>query len=122
MKILPVEKIREADAYTIEQEPISDIDLMERAAGMCFNWIYQHIPPLHTVKVIAGSGNNGGDGLAIARMLTEKDYRVEVFLAGDVDKLSRNCKINYDRLIAIRDQRHCDPEYSGEATGCAITI
>ncbi|NQV03847.1 MAG: NAD(P)H-hydrate dehydratase, partial [Bacteroidia bacterium] len=45
-----------------------------------------------------GTGNNGGDGLAIARMLIENGYQVEVFLAGDPDKLSPSCKINYDRL------------------------
>jgi len=99
MKILPVDKIREADAYTIAHEPIQDIDLMERAAGKCFEWIYQHIPASHQVKVVAGSGNNGGDGLAIARMLRENGYDVEVFLAGDPESLSPSCQINYRRFI-----------------------
>lgn len=114
MKILPVSKIREADAYTIEHEPIQDIDLMERAAGKCFEWIYQHIPASHAVNVIAGSGNNGGDGLAIARMLAEHGYDVEVLLAGNPDNLSPSCRINYerftgeaggkDRLILLREE------------------
>ncbi|MBN1199832.1 MAG: NAD(P)H-hydrate dehydratase [Bacteroidales bacterium] len=99
MKILPVEKIREADAYTIEHEPVKDIDLMERAARKCFEWLYQHIPSSHQVKVIAGSGNNGGDGLAIARMLVDRGYDVEVFLIGDKKKLSPSCTINYNRFI-----------------------
>lgn len=99
MKILPVSKIREADAYTIEHEPIQDIDLMERAARKCFEWLYQNIPAPHPVKVIAGSGNNGGDGLAIARMLMDHDYDVEVLLVGDQKKLSPSCKINYHRFI-----------------------
>jgi len=98
MKILPVEKIREADAWTIEHEPIADIDLMERAASACFNWLFQHIPTTKAVKVIAGTGNNGGDGLAIARMLAEKEYHVEIFLTGKPDQLSTSCKINYERL------------------------
>ncbi|MFH1936056.1 MAG: NAD(P)H-hydrate dehydratase [Bacteroidota bacterium] len=102
MKILPVEKIREADAYTIEHEPITDIDLMERAAGKCFDWLYQHIPATRSVKVFAGTGNNGGDGLAIARMLAEKGYLVEVVLAGDPDTLSPSCKLNYDRFLGIK--------------------
>ncbi len=101
MKILPVEKIREADAYTIEHEPIADIDLMERAAGKCFDWLFQHIPSSRPVNVIAGTGNNGGDGLAIARRLVESGYQVEVFLTGDPDKLSPGCKINYNRFIEI---------------------
>ena len=102
MKILPVEKIREADAYTIEHEPIADIDLMERAAGKCFDWLFQHIPSSRPVNVIAGTGNNGGDGLAIARRLVESGYQVEVFLTGDPDKLSPGCKINYNRFIEIK--------------------
>lgn len=98
MKILPVEKIREADAYTIQNEPIQDIDLMERAAGKCFEWIYQHVPSAHTLKIVAGSGNNGGDGLAIGRMMAEKGYTVEVYLTAEPEKLSPSCKKNYDRL------------------------
>lgn len=109
MKILPVEKIREADAYTIEHEPIKDIDLMERAARKCFDWLYQHIPSSLSVEVIAGSGNNGGDGLAIARMLVEKEYKVEVFMAAEPGKLSPGCQINLDRLMKVRD------------VGCPIT-
>ena len=44
MKILTVDKIREADAFTIKNEPIASIDLMERAASLCFQWIISHIP------------------------------------------------------------------------------
>ena len=98
MKILSAQKTREADAWTVAHEPIADIDLMERAATACAQWLYEHIPGTRSVRVFAGTGNNGGDGLAIARLLAEKGYRVEVFLAGDPDKLSPNCRINYDRL------------------------
>ena len=98
MKILPVEQIRLADQYTIEHEPIADIDLMERAARNCFEWIYREIPVTAPIKVIAGTGNNGGDGLAIARMLAEQGYQVSLFLAGPVNKLSASARINYDRL------------------------
>jgi ADP-dependent NAD(P)H-hydrate dehydratase / NAD(P)H-hydrate epimerase len=98
MKILPVKLIREADQYTIEHEPITDIDLMERAAHGCFEWIYREIPVTTPVRVIAGTGNNGGDGLAIARMLSEKDYKVFLYLTGDPEKLSPSAKINFDRL------------------------
>jgi hydroxyethylthiazole kinase-like uncharacterized protein yjeF len=98
MKILPVEKIREADAYTIKHEPVADIDLMERAAGKCFEWLFQNVAISSPVKVIAGTGNNGGDGFAIARMLSEKGYHVEVFLAGDPEKLSPSARINFERL------------------------
>ena len=98
MKILPVELIREADAYTILHEPIAPIDLMERAAAECFYWMLANIPADLPVRVFCGSGNNGGDGFAIARMLAGKGYKPEVFLVGDPGNLSPSCRINYERL------------------------
>jgi len=101
MKILPVEKIREADAYTIAHEPISDIDLMERAATACFNWITGHLTAKRFVHVIAGTGNNGGDGLALARMLLEKHFPVRVYIAGPEENLSTSCRINLERFKSL---------------------
>ena len=69
MKILPIEKIREADAYTIENEPIADIDLMERAAKELFEWMIAKTDPEKEIRIFCGMGNNGGDGFALARML-----------------------------------------------------
>src|ERR1039457_1950802 len=100
MKILSVDKIREADSYTIKHEPISDINLMERAATACFYWLIKNIPPRKTIKVFCGTGNNGGDGLAISRLLSAKGYPLEVFPLGDIDRLSESCRINYDRALA----------------------
>ena len=71
MKILSIDKVREADRYTIENEPISSEDLMERAAGKVFEWLLQHINKENKVKIFCGSGNNGGDGLVVARRLQE---------------------------------------------------
>jgi ADP-dependent NAD(P)H-hydrate dehydratase / NAD(P)H-hydrate epimerase len=101
MKILPIEQIREADEYTIKNEPISDIDLMERAATACFYWLIENTSPEKRFKVFCGTGNNGGDGLAIARMLKTKGYQVEVLLAGKPENLSNSCKINYERFQNI---------------------
>jgi len=101
MKILAVEQIREADAYTVKNEPISDIDLMERAATACFYWLLENIPHDKKVRVFCGTGNNGGDGLAIARLLIAKGYQTEVFLTGNPGSLSKSSKMNYDRLQAI---------------------
>jgi ADP-dependent NAD(P)H-hydrate dehydratase / NAD(P)H-hydrate epimerase len=107
MKILPVAQIREADAYTIINEPVSDIDLMERAAGRCFDWLKEHISTDQKVLVFCGSGNNGGDGLAIARMMLGAGFRVEVVALSAPEKMSESCRVNYDR---IRD------------TGCEILV
>jgi ADP-dependent NAD(P)H-hydrate dehydratase / NAD(P)H-hydrate epimerase len=100
MKILPVDRIREADAYTILNEPIADIDLMERAATACYYWLTDHLGHEREVRVVAGTGNNGGDGFAIARLLRAKGYKVEVILAGDPEKLSPSCRINHDRWLS----------------------
>ncbi|MBV7529383.1 NAD(P)H-hydrate dehydratase [Chitinophaga sp. sic0106] len=80
MKIFSAAQIREADAYTIEHEPVSSLDLMERAAAACTDWITDHFTPAHPVYIICGKGNNGGDGLAITRQLLEKGYEANAWL------------------------------------------
>jgi hydroxyethylthiazole kinase-like uncharacterized protein yjeF len=108
MKILPADKIREADAYTIEHEPIAYIDLMERAAAECFYWCIAHIPHNKKIYVVCGSGNNGGDGFVIARLLLLKGYSITAIMAGSPDKLSPGCFTNYQRFsdLAGADLRH----------------
>lgn len=99
MKILPIEKIREADAFTIENEPIADIDLMERAARELFEWIIAKTDPQKVFRIFCGMGNNGGDGFALARMLSEAGFKVEVFLVKYSEKMSPGCKQNFDRIL-----------------------
>jgi NAD(P)H-hydrate epimerase len=98
MKILPIDKIRAADAYTIDNEPITSIDLMERAAGEIFKWIIKRVDDTHNFKIFAGPGNNGGDGLALARMLAGDGYGVEAYIIRYTDKTSEDFGINYQRL------------------------
>ena len=80
MKILNGDQLRQWDQYTIEQEPVSPIELMERAAGKCVEWLeeknFLHSP----FRIFCGKGNNGGDGLAIARMLLQKQCMVTVHI------------------------------------------
>ncbi len=98
MKILTVDKIREADAYTIKHEPIESLNLMERAGINCFKWIFDRLAEDQKVMVYAGPGNNGGDGLVIGRLLAERNVEVEVVLLKFSDKLSADCKANLERL------------------------
>ncbi|MCB2220502.1 MAG: NAD(P)H-hydrate dehydratase [Bacteroidetes bacterium] len=105
MKILPIDKIREADAYTIKHEPIPDIDLMERASRELFEWISANILNDKPVIIYCGMGNNGGDGFALGRMLSEAGYAVEMRLVKFSDKMSPSCKTNYDRLKKIKKIR-----------------
>ena len=99
MKILPVEKIREADAFTIENEPIDSIDLMERAASKVYEWFMKRCKTKEvSVKIFCGIGNNGGDGLALARMLYSTNIVPQVFVLRYSDKMSADCEINFERL------------------------
>ena len=98
MKIFTSAQIHEHDKYTIEHEPVSSIDLMERAARAITHAIAERWPARTPVVVFAGPGNNGGDALAVARMLTDKGYQVSVFLFNIHNKLSADCNANKKRL------------------------
>ncbi|MBP8945809.1 MAG: NAD(P)H-hydrate dehydratase [Paludibacteraceae bacterium] len=97
MKIFPTSLIRKLDEYTIQHEPIASIDLMERAARSLCNKILEYFR-FSSFCVLAGPGNNGGDALALARMLLEKNYCVKVFLL-HTGSLSVDCQQNKERLI-----------------------
>ncbi len=103
MKILNTEQIRETDKYTIENEPISSIDLMERASKAFFEQVKKRIKKNDQVKVFCGMGNNGGDGLAIARMLILSGFKVNVYKIVHSKKSSADFAINEDRLKKIKE-------------------
>ena len=98
MKIFTSAQIKELDNYTIEHEPIKSIDLMERAARAITRAITDCWHNDTPVVVFAGPGNNGGDGLAVARMLAELDYSVSVFLFNISGHLSNECSANKARI------------------------
>lgn len=102
-KILSAEQMRRADTFTIQHEPISSIDLMERAAMACKEWILSHLPDKHLVSIVCGTGNNGGDGLALARLL-RKERDVFVFVL-DSNKRSPDFETNLKRLKRCRRVR-----------------
>ncbi len=103
MKIFSTKQVREADAYTIENEPIAPIDLMERAANQLFKWIKKRIDKTHTINIFAGLGNNGGDGLVLARLLFKKGYHVNTYIIRYADKTSADFQTNYHRLVEAVD-------------------
>lgn len=100
MKILSTEKIRQADQYTIQHEPISSVDLMERAATQVSQWLLGRIDKSATVKIFCGMGNNGGDGLVVARHLFKEGLKPQVFMVRYSDKMSPDCEANYQRVKA----------------------
>jgi NAD(P)H-hydrate epimerase len=102
MKILNVQQIREADQYTIQNEPIASIDLMERASQQLVRWICKQFSNEHDVTILAGAGNNGGDGLAIARLLSKLNYKVRVILVMG-ESGSEDFQENLERLKSIKE-------------------
>lgn len=95
MKIFDAEQIRRWDQYTISKEPIASIDLMERAAKACANWINQHYTG-EPLTIFCGKGNNGGDGLAIARLLSGR--KVTVYILEFGHKGTDDFQTNLSRL------------------------
>ncbi|MEO6683759.1 MAG: NAD(P)H-hydrate dehydratase [Ginsengibacter sp.] len=100
MKIFSAPQIKAWDAYTIQNESITSIDLMERAAIACFDWITRHFDHYSSFTIFCGRGNNGGDGIALARLLHEKNYKVRVFIAG-LSKGSNDFEENLNRFREI---------------------
>jgi NAD(P)H-hydrate epimerase len=95
MKILNAEQIKAVDAFTILNEPIASIDLMERAAIACYQRIAKLIKPNEKIMVVCGKGNNGGDGLAICRMLLQNDYEAEAAIIHYTEHFSEDALHNY---------------------------
>lgn len=100
LPLLTSAQIREADSYTIAHEPIASIDLMERAAKAFVGWFINHFPDKkQPISVYCGTGNNGGDGLAIARMLGDHHYKhIDIKIARFSAKSSDDFNVNLARL------------------------
>jgi NAD(P)H-hydrate epimerase len=95
VKIFNAAQIREWDQYTISNDPISSIDLMEKAAKACVRWINQYFPE-EPLTIFCGKGNNGGDGLAIARLLSKRD--IAVYILESAQKGTDEFQENLSRL------------------------
>lgn len=80
IKILSADQIKAWDAFTIREEPIPSIDLMERACQAFTNWFVERYDATRKVGIICGTGNNGGDGLGVARLLNDWHYGVKVWI------------------------------------------
>jgi len=98
MKILSASQIRDTDAYTIEHEPIASAELMERASQVFAFYFMEKFPPSGRVVIFCGIGNNGGDGLCVARLLAARGYAVTVVIVRFSDKTSADFAINFKRL------------------------
>ena len=114
MKIFTSAQIHELDNYTIEHEPIKSIDLMERAAKALTHAITGRWMPTVPVVVFAGPGNNGGDALAVARLLTEQGFQVQTYLFNINGRLSADCAENKRRLLETKKAKSLFTEVTQE--------
>ena len=89
MKILSASQIKQIDDITLKNQNISSIELMERSATKIYERLdYMLQETKSTIHIFCGVGNNGGDGLVVARLLYEKDYNVIVYVVNYSDKHS----------------------------------
>lgn len=98
MKLFTTRQIAEIDRYTILHEPVSDIDLMERAAGKIARVLHRYLPRYREVVLFAGPGNNGGDALAVARLLAKEGCSCSVFFYDTGKPVTGSPAINLQRL------------------------
>lgn len=100
MKLPNAYQMKELDAYTIQHNDIKSIDLMETAALKVAEFIYSHYTNHDTPIIIySGPGNNGGDGLALARLLSKSNFtNIRAYLFNTNNSLSEDCKQNAERL------------------------
>lgn len=98
MKIFSAEQIKQIDEFTIANEPISSIDLMERAAMACTRRIMKLLNTDDELIIFCGKGNNGGDGFAITRLLLERGFNCQALVINYTDKFSIDAEINYNKL------------------------
>ncbi|MCO6357846.1 NAD(P)H-hydrate dehydratase [Roseivirga pacifica] len=108
-KIISAAQTRETDSFTITKEGIPSIDLMERASKRFVERFLELYPAVSSVCVFAGIGNNGGGGLAIARLLQRNGVDAQAYLVKYADGLSADCKSNFDRLdncVVLKEGDH----------------
>ena len=105
MKIFSIEQIQQWDNYTIAHEPIDSIELMERAAFACYQWLNTKYNSPHSYTIFCGTGNNGGDGLAIASMLLSSGNSVTIYIL-EGNNRSENFKVNLHSLQKITHNLH----------------
>jgi ADP-dependent NAD(P)H-hydrate dehydratase / NAD(P)H-hydrate epimerase len=123
MNIFNRTQIKAWDGYTISHEPVESIDLMERAAGKLYDWISAKFPFENDFIFFCGTGNNGGDGLALARLMRKRGANILVYLS-DKGSLSADCRTNLDRLkeLEVPVKILPEPDQLPEIPGTALLI
>lgn len=101
MKIVDAQQMQDLDRQTLAEQQIASIELMECAAQAIVEELVERFPASRPFMIFAGQGNNGGDALAVARLLLERGYRVKAYLFNISQSLSADCATNQERLNAL---------------------
>ena len=99
IKIFLAQQIKEIDRLTIKNQGISSLQLMERAVDNLMPYIKEKISMEEKIHVFSGVGNNGGDGLVLARKLIERGYDVSIYVVPFSSRHSEDFEINYQQLV-----------------------
>lgn len=123
MKALTVEQMREADRRCIEEIGIPSVILMNTAGTRVFEHVNRG-----PVGIVCGKGNNGGDGLVVARLALLAGYDPRVILVGDLDKLNNDPAIFYQayrnlggKAVAVQDEAAA-AKHAGALGDCAVLV
>ena len=123
MNILTAEQIRQLDRYTTEHEPIASVDLMERAANKFFTAFARQVKLNCVIQIFCGQGNNGGDGLAIARMLIEAGYlHVQVNVVQHTPNPTADFLLNQSRLENLSGIHRIETEHQIPTIDVSATV
>ncbi len=106
MKIFSAAQVRQWDQHTIQNEPINSIDLMERASTACYKWLIGKNLGLYHFQIFCGNGNNGADGLAIARLLLQNNCKVSVYTFETGNRPATDFEVNLQRLHQLNVNNH----------------
>lgn len=101
--ILNMKQVKALDEHTITHEPVASIDLMERACRAFAAWFVKRVSDTSRVGIVCGTGNNGGDGLGIARLLHDWNFNVTVWIVKGNVRESEDFKTNLQRLQGKRE-------------------
>lgn len=116
MQYLPNgEQMKRADGYTIQTLGVPSLTLMERAASACVEEIQRRGHDLSSICVVCGSGNNGGDGLAIGRMFAQEGLKVTAIMAGQESHMTKEAlyqKERFEESGGILGDQFGNEEYS----------
>ncbi len=101
MNVYSIKQIRNWDQFTIKNDSISSIILMENAAIKCVDFLVKKFQKHPKFLIFCGNGNNGGNGFAIARLLYQKGFDIDVYVDKSKEKQTEDTRINFERIMNV---------------------